>query len=132
MRISDWSSDVCSSDLGDSDLPIGSVVCRTSLTLPSNGCVPINPFIPLSENTQEALDYVLFPAWFEQEIKQQSAQGSISGDLFDGWAGPISFATGGEYRKIRSEEHTPELQSLMRISYAVFCLTKTNITPRTQ
>src|SRR3546814_16113755 len=73
MRISDWSSDVCSSDLGDSDLPIGSVVCRTSLTLPSNGCDPINPFIPLSENTQEALDYVLFPAWFEQEITQHSA-----------------------------------------------------------
>src|SRR3546814_5321215 len=29
----------------------------------------------------------------------------------------------------RSEEHTSELQSLMRISYAVFCLTKTNTTP---
>src|SRR3546814_3672495 len=28
----------------------------------------------------------------------------------------------------RSEEHTPELQSLLRISYAVFCLTKKNIT----
>src|SRR3546814_14222168 len=106
MRISDWSSDVCSSDLefvgglkgtvdvsgknwswdvsyqrgkstyrrdlsnninrvniynatdsvvvtaanqGDSDLPIGSVVCRTSLTLPSNGCVPINPFLRSEE-----------------------------------------------------------------------------------
>src|SRR3546814_1885544 len=30
-------------------------------------------------------------------------------------------------RSTRSEEHTSELQSLMRISYAVFCLTKTNI-----
>src|SRR3546814_5908773 len=29
---------------------------------------------------------------------------------------------------LRSEEHTSELQSLMRISYAVFCLKKTNIT----
>src|SRR3546814_6518894 len=29
-----------------------------------------------------------------------------------------------EYRRIRSEEHTSELQSLMRISYAVFCLKK--------
>src|SRR3546814_8740274 len=29
----------------------------------------------------------------------------------------------------RSEEHTSELQSLMRISYAVFCLKKKNITP---
>src|SRR3546814_11542159 len=31
---------------------------------------------------------------------------------------------GGRHRRPRSEEHTSELQSLMRISYAVFCLTK--------
>src|SRR3546814_10223715 len=33
-------------------------------------------------------------------------------------------ARGGEGRLVRSEEHTSELQSLMRISYAVFCLKK--------
>src|SRR3546814_6435541 len=33
---------------------------------------------------------------------------------------------GGPTPKVRSEEHTSELQSLMRISYAVFCLTKKN------
>src|SRR3546814_2053485 len=33
---------------------------------------------------------------------------------------------GGEVELLRSEEHTSELQSLMRISYAVFCLTKKN------
>src|SRR3546814_9772668 len=32
----------------------------------------------------------------------------------------------GDLRGLRSEEHTSELQSLMRISYAVFCLTKKN------
>src|SRR3546814_6978738 len=35
-------------------------------------------------------------------------------------------AGGGEHRPARSEEHTSELQSLMRISYAVFCLKKKN------
>src|SRR3546814_9728083 len=35
-------------------------------------------------------------------------------------------------RSIRSEEHTSELQSLMRISYAVFCLKKTTKTKTTQ
>src|SRR3546814_10736202 len=35
---------------------------------------------------------------------------------------------GGAEREERSEEHTSELQSLMRISYAVFCLKKKNIT----
>src|SRR3546814_5499303 len=46
-------------------------------------------------------------------------------------AAPHSFATlvrhessAGARRALRSEEHTSELQSLMRISYAVFCLTK--------
>src|SRR3546814_3591449 len=37
-------------------------------------------------------------------------------------------ATDRETRDIRSEEHTSELQSLMRISYAVFCLKKKNNT----
>src|SRR3546814_2327224 len=37
----------------------------------------------------------------------------------------VSKATGVPLAKIRSEEHTSELQSLMRISYAVFCLKKT-------
>src|SRR3546814_7815864 len=35
--------------------------------------------------------------------------------------------TGTSAAAVRSEEHTSELQSLMRISYAVFCLQKTNI-----
>src|SRR3546814_5527924 len=36
--------------------------------------------------------------------------------------------TAADDRRVRSEEHTSELQSLMRISYAVFCLTKKTIT----
>src|SRR3546814_2346572 len=39
----------------------------------------------------------------------------------------VSIALFGLYQAIRSEEHTSELQSLMRISYAVFCLKKKNI-----
>src|SRR3546814_9406605 len=38
--------------------------------------------------------------------------------------------TGGGVLLHRSEEHTSELQSLMRISYAVFCLKKKTITPK--
>src|SRR3546814_1282253 len=45
---------------------------------------------------------------------------------------PVTFAEDGvsialvEVEKVRSEEHTSELQSLMRISYAVFCLKNKN------
>src|SRR3546814_10355081 len=42
-------------------------------------------------------------------------------------SGPISLGA-DPCRRIRSEEHTSELQSLMRISYAVFCLKKKNTT----
>src|SRR3546814_8277780 len=35
-------------------------------------------------------------------------------------------------KKTRSEEHTSELQSLMRISYAAFCLKKKQVTPNTE
>src|SRR3546814_8758884 len=38
----------------------------------------------------------------------------------------VSHRTRGRHRERRSEEHTSELQSLMRISYAVFCLKKKN------
>src|SRR3546814_8586013 len=53
------------------------------------------------------------------------------------WAGEVARATGTVFHRCaerlagttlrdQSEEHTSELQSLMRISYAVFCLTKTH------
>src|SRR3546814_3101490 len=41
----------------------------------------------------------------------------------------VSARAAGNSEGPRSEEHTSELQSLMRISYAVFCLKKKNITP---
>src|SRR3546814_1777242 len=104
MRISDWSSDVCSSDLRlvySSALPSrlgkGTDASRLSLTfgfmLPSSG-VP---------NTPGMIELTRMP----RSIRSR-AIGSTS--------------------PFRSEEHTSELQSLMRISYAVFCLKKKKVT----
>src|SRR3546814_5345916 len=66
-------------------------------------------------------DHLARPAPFGPEIDQYGAVGledvafeARIGDLFGGHEGV----------SLRSEEHTSELQSLMRISYAVFCLTK--------
>src|SRR3546814_4358157 len=99
MRISDWSSDVCSSDLW----------CFLSL-LPghrdSGGCARLTCGVVLGIDGDPRLgelDAVLLEC------------------LLD--AGK-SLAPENELLAGRSEEHTSELQSLMRISYAVFCLKK--------
>src|SRR3546814_1251739 len=47
-------------------------------------------------------------------------------------AGTAKLIGSDEDRIVRSEEHTSELQSLMRISYAVFCLKKKNNQPNPQ
>ncbi|MDF0546294.1 TonB-dependent receptor [Sphingobium sp. H39-3-25] len=78
----------------------GNIVCRVTLTNPGlyPGCVPINLFGPESI-TPEAAAYVYGVSTYRAVNKLDSGEVSISGELFDGWAGPISFAVGGEYRR---------------------------------
>src|SRR3546814_4428951 len=113
MRISDWSSDVCSSDLG-----------RTGAA---------------SERLRDAIE--IAGAAFTLVARRGVARG------FAGEFGLLELGISGhpailiatrqlshavvelvEARE-RSEEHTSELQSLMRISYAVFCLKKRKAQP---
>lgn len=82
----------------------GTIVCRSTLTNPTNGCVPLNR-IGIGGVTQAAIDYVFNngqqPQRF-QSLRQDVAALNIStNDLFDTWAGPVSFAFGGEYRRER-------------------------------
>src|SRR3546814_8771305 len=111
MRISDWSSDVCSSDL-----------VRTSTS--HRVCV----------THQNQRRFGMVRAEFGRDLQQvrrfgassQTAQvGCLNGGAISHWVreGHAKFNNVGA----RSEEHTSELQSLMRISYAVFCLKKKNI-----
>src|SRR3546814_6592840 len=51
---------------------------------------------------------------------------ALGGAKLTGHVESVAPAAGSEFSVIRSEEHTSELQSLMRISYAVFCLKKKN------
>src|SRR3546814_5729299 len=112
MRISDWSSDVCSSDL------IG------------------DPHDAPPEAGDEALDYRLDQqVGFLLRRAHQHASEVFQSKIGNRNLTPQQFSvlvTLLERREIaqtrlgglRSEEHTSELQSLMRISYAVFCLKK--------
>src|SRR3546814_7032415 len=116
MRISDWSSDVCSSDLH----PVTTEHDRSRAHI---------------EETLHAVADCGIPAvWFWPNVDAGS-DGTSKGirafrehhDLphvhFFKNLPPEDFVR-LVYNSRRSEEHTSELQSLMRISYAVFCLTK--------
>ena len=76
----------------------GSIVCRSTLTNPNNGCVPINLF-GFGSPSQAAIDYVTADQRADQTYKQRTATASISGSPFSTWAGPVDIATGAEYRK---------------------------------
>src|SRR3546814_7925902 len=75
-----------------------------------------------------SLNVLLSFAQFEREVTGERIRDKIAASKAKGmWMGgtlPLGYdpPSGND----RSEEHTSELQSLMRISYAVFCLTKKN------
>src|SRR3546814_5109318 len=92
MRISDWSSDVCSSDLHTDGCGDAAAGCRAC-------------------------------------PRREAAPGAHSGACrHDGGQYCQRRKLGARHPRPRSEEHTSELQSLMRNSYAVFCLKKNKTT----
>src|SRR3546814_5654375 len=107
MRISDWSSDVCSSDLiGTKGMP----AVRAHLR-----------YIQRDGVTREGTPGELYSADRDTADDKAFLQ-RCDGDRHQ-FRFIVSAEDGSEYPD-RSEEHTSELQSLMRISYAVFCLKK--------
>src|SRR3546814_3679046 len=117
MRISDWSSDVCSSDLQKA-LLLGLVLAHAALVAARTQHAPIL----LLDEVAAHLDPVRRAALFDR-LAGMAGQVWMTGTepaLFDAIAGGATRYTVTD----RSEEHTSELQSLMRISYAVFCLKK--------
>src|SRR3546814_1463455 len=109
MRISDWSSDVCSSDLFFVLLALLPVA---SAALASQGLALFDSFYRAGALVFGG-GHVVLPL-LETEVVRS------------GWVGKDAFLAGyGAAQAVpRSEEHTSEIQSLMRISYAVFCLNK--------
>src|SRR3546814_6057201 len=84
---------------------------------------------PRSTRTDTLFPYTtLFRSYIPQAGGADTVIGIINGTLKAGISGVSEFqqfAKDGRIRILgRSEEHTSELQSLMRISYAVFCLKK--------
>lgn len=86
----------------------GQIVCRSTLTNPNDGCVPFN-VLGVGSPSEAALNYTRGTSWSHAVIEQDVAAINLAGPLFDGWAGPISFAIGGEYRTERARITTDEI-----------------------
>src|SRR3546814_4239683 len=118
MRISDWSSDVCSSDL---------TVFQS---------YALFPHLTVGQNIGFGLEMLGRP----REQRAQRVEQMLALVKLAGYANrrPAQLS-GGQQQRValaralaRSEEHTSELQSLMRISYAVFCLKKKKNSPQNE
>src|SRR3546814_2984343 len=108
MRISDWSSDVCSSDLSKVQLAngvaLGSRLSGIDTAISNTNAAIVNEQTARSTGDQANANAI-----------------TVVSTKVNGHTSSISSLQSSVNR---SEEHTSELQSLMRISYAVFCLKK--------
>jgi len=77
--------------------PDGQPICRSTLTAPDNGCLPINPFADLSQQVIDYLQYDSSPG--HATLSQQVASGYVSGGLFNLPGGPVQLVLGAEYRR---------------------------------
>lgn len=78
----------------------GAIVCRSTITDPNNGCVPVNLF-GLNNFSDAARQYLYGTGTFGLKLKQHVAAANVQGDLFDTWAGTVPLAAGVEYRSTR-------------------------------
>lgn len=75
------------------------IVCRINLTtIVDPGCVAFNP-IGENQYSQQALDYVTGTAWQDLKTDQHVIAANVAFEPVKLWAGPLSVALGGEYRK---------------------------------
>lgn len=84
----------------------GTTVCRSSLTAPTNGCVPLNR-LGIGVADPAAIDYVLGDPYRDQKLKQTVAGVNLSVTPFATWAGDVSVAVGGEYRRESVSGYVP-------------------------
>src|SRR3546814_1996062 len=124
MRISDWSSDVCSSDL--------LLVVHRQLAEPVGAHLHVGHLVGqhpvLAELEHRVAGQVAELLHGVEDVDGEALEGAVDArqaqDRVGVARGLEEERVLAELADLRSEEHTSELQSLMRISYAVFCFTK--------
>src|SRR3546814_6532941 len=157
MRISDWSSDVCSSDLDDAHIdhvadlePRGDdrhrlepgrladqLAFQLALAFEKEARRPadarsVERLLLFVEQGLESLEAVVQHRFVDLVVHRRGGRAGAA-RIFEAVRHRVIGPAHDIERRLeillgRSEEHTSELQSLMRISYAVFCLKKKNTT----
>src|SRR3546814_6603127 len=118
MRISDWSSDVCSSDLAGAVIEFLQAFLAPAqvVTFFARGIKQVTAGVRIARGQRLAV--------------VQRLRGNLAGMIDAHQAGDVAALVGSQFGIARcagrSEEHTSELQSIMRTSYSVFCLKKKN------
>ncbi|MEQ8312149.1 MAG: TonB-dependent receptor [Sphingopyxis sp.] len=79
------------------DPATGAAVCRDAAARAA-GCVPLNLF-GVGSPSPQSLAYVMGQSWRKWDIRQDAAAATLRGEPFATWAGPVSLATGVEWRK---------------------------------
>jgi iron complex outermembrane receptor protein len=96
----------------------GQIVCRTTLTSPGNGCVPINLFGEGAPSAA-AIAYVTGTAASRLVTEQNVASASMRGEPFSTWAGPVSLAFGAEYRKEQASQVVDAISASVKAANGV-------------
>src|SRR3546814_2772626 len=120
MRISDWSSDVCSSDLPWEEYLSLNGRTTSLRPLPHGGLI-------MGGGSEVEAGEGFFAGLKRRRVIRVLVLYAVAGWIVIEIASVVLPAL-----NLRSEEHTSELQSLMRSSYAVFCLKKKQTTNRTR
>jgi len=91
--------------------PGGQPVCRSTLTTPDDGCAPANVF-GLNTLSAATVDYVTGTSSQRSYSRNTTVSANITGQLFATWAGPISVATGVEYRDEQVESKSDPISDI--------------------
>ena len=96
---------------GVAGVAAGQPVCRSTLTAPTNGCVPADIF-GTNTITAAVRSYATGTSWTDAQITMLDSAANLRGEPFSTWAGPVSLATGLEYRRQASQSQSDPISQI--------------------
>lgn len=94
----------------------GKIVCRSTLTNPTNGCIPVNVF---GDGSLTPNSYVNGTARFRLVTRQSVLAANIKGTPFSTAAGPVAFAAGAEYRRDSADGTSDDISQRVNANRSV-------------